>query len=146
MKKILCFVLIMAMGVLMVACGGDASSETVKGNGEQNAVTDGGVNLDNDAETNVKKEVTIDEVALALGLTGGEETFYNMIGAIDGKEYNGGNVELYQFDEDSSDYKKMISGEGVLKPAAYKDGIVLLFALGVQADTELVDAFNELEF
>ena len=130
MKKILSLLLSLILCTSLYACGGqnDTGSST--------------------EDTNVTNKInkTIDDVASELGLTGGTETFYSMIGATAGKEYNNGDVELYQFDENSDAYKKLINGESYLTASAYKDGIVLLFSLGTEVDTELVDKFNALNF
>lgn len=93
-----------------------------------------------------KVEKNINAVAEKLGLTDGSETFYTMIGATDGKEYNGGSVELYQFDEKSDSYKQIINDGVPFKAAAYKDGIILVFPAGTEADTDLVEQFNGIEF
>lgn len=95
----------------------------------------------------VKKiEKNIDSVAETLGLTGGSETFYSMIGATAGKEYNDGSVELYQFDEKSDAYKQIIGEGSSLKVSAYKDGIVLIFPAGTETDNDLIEKFNSIEF
>ncbi len=87
----------------------------------------------------------IDSVAEYLGYTDGEETYYATIGAIAGKEYDGGNFELYEFDENSEEYKTTINGGGLVKASAYKDGIVLIFP-NDEYNQELVDKFNNIEF
>lgn len=93
-----------------------------------------------------KIEKNINAVAEKLGLTGGSETFYSMIGATDGKEYNDGNVELYQFDEKNDSYIQIINDGVPFEAAAYKDGIILIFPAGTEADNDLVKQFNEIEF
>lgn len=93
-----------------------------------------------------KIEKNINAVAEKLGLTGGSETFYSMIGAIDGKEYNDGSVELYQFDEKNDSYTQIINDGIPLEAAAYKDGIILVFPVGTEADNDLVEQFNGIEF
>ncbi len=164
MKKILCLLLASAICVSLVACGGkgnttdddttDVSNDTTNGDTTENIDTtdDFGIGkvIDNETEapvsTGKKVDKNINAVAEALGLTGGEKNFYDKIGAIDGKEYNGGNVVLYQYDEDSEKYQEILNGNGSSRIAAYKDGIVLLFPVGSNAGYELVEAFNELVF
>ena len=97
-------------------------------------------------ESGKKIEKTIDAVAEALGLTNGEKNFYDKIGAIDGKEYNGGTVVLYQYDVSGEKYQEILNGNGSSRIASYKDGIVLLFPVGSNTDYDLVNAFNALEF
>lgn len=98
------------------------------------------------AEDNTEIEIKIDYVAEQLGLTDESEVLYGLIGAVAGKQYSNGNIELYQFDENSQAYKDLIGRKTYLIPAAYKDGVVLIFALGTETDQDLVDAFNALEF
>ena len=95
---------------------------------------------------NTKIEKNIDAVAEFLELENGSETLYSMIGAIDGKEYNDGNVELYQFDENDDAYKQMIGENASLNVSAYNEGIVLIFPAGQTPDDEMIDKFNGIEF
>ena len=114
MKKIITILLSMVLLLVFTACGGSDSSSS-----------------DKSKETEAPKiEKNIDAAAEALGLTGGEETMYAMIGATAGKEYNDGAVELYQFEEDSDAYKEIESSDSVsgIPVAAHKDGIALIFA------------------
>ena len=113
MKKIITILLSMVLLLVFTACGGSDSSSS-----------------DKSKETEAPKiEKNIDAAAEALGLTGGEETMYAMIGATAGKEYNDGAVELYQFEEDSDAYKEIESSDSVsgIPVAAHKDGIALIF-------------------
>lgn len=90
MKKIITILLSMVLLLAFTACGGGSDSSS----------------SDKSKETEAPKiEKNIDAAAEALGLTGGEETMYAMIGATAGKEYNDGAVELYQFEEDSDAYE-----------------------------------------
>ena len=93
-----------------------------------------------------KVERNLDSVAEALGLEDGNSTFYAFIGAIDGKEYNGGNVELYQFDVDADAYAQIIGDDSPLSISAYKDGFVLLFPAGVEEDANIVAKFKDIVF
>lgn len=136
MKKILVLLLASLVCFSAVSCGEKSSS-----NGN-NADSSGSYTVSDENKT----EKNIDAVAKKLGLTGGSDTLFSMIGATDGKEYNDGDVELYQFDEKSEAYKNIISGNGYLKATAYKDGIVLIVPASAQADPELIEAFNALEF
>jgi len=134
MKKILCLLLALVTCISLVACGNQATP-----NGNDNAVTD-------QEQPTGEIEIKIDSIAQALGLTDESEVMYDLIGAIAGKQYCDGNIELYQFDESSDAYKDLIGGKTYLTPAAYKDGVVLIFAFGYEADSNLIDAFNALEF
>lgn len=131
MKKIITILLSMVLLLVFTACGGSDSSSS-----------------DKSKETEAPKiEKNIDAAAEALGLTGGEETMYAMIGATAGKEYNDGAVELYQFEEDSDAYKEIKSSDSVsgIPVAAHKDGIALIFA-NDETDQAILDAFNQLQF
>lgn len=131
MKKIITILLSMVLLLVFTACGGSDSSSS-----------------DKSKETEAPKiEKNIDAAAEALGLTGGEETMYAMIGATAGKEYNDGVVELYQFEEDSDAYKEIESSDSVsgIPVAAHKDGIALIFA-NDETDQAILDAFNQLQF
>lgn len=132
MKKIITILLSMVLLLAFTACGGSSDSSS----------------SDKSKETEAPKiEKNIDAAAEALGLTGGEETMYAMIGATAGKEYNDGAVELYQFEEDSDAYKEIESSDSVsgIPVAAYKDGIALIFANN-ETDQAILDAFNQLQF
>ena len=131
MKKIITILLSMVLLLVFTACGGSDSSSS-----------------DKSKETEAPKiEKNIAAAAEALGLTGGEETMYAMIGATAGKEYNDGAVELYQFEEDSDAYKEIESSDSVsgIPVAAHKDGIALIFA-NDETDQAILDAFNQLQF
>ena len=97
-------------------------------------------------QNNQKTEKTVDSVAKYLGLSNGETQYYDMIGALDGKGYGEGDnaVEIYLFDESSESYQAIINNELYVKPAAYKDGIVLVFPNN--ENQEILDKFNKIEF
>ena len=146
MKRILCLLLTLVMCMSLVACGGESTNNAENTTQVTNDKTNSQNNKTETENVNVKKiDKNIDSVATELGLTDGSETLYSFIGAIAGKEYNGGDVELYQFEENSDAYKQIIEGE-ILKISAYKDGIVLLFPDGIEEDANLVNAFESLEF
>ena len=90
MKKILTLMLAFALCLGMTACG-EKMTAAVAGQDASNG--------------NKKIEKSVNAVAGELGLTGGEDTMYQMIGAKEGKQFNDGSVELYLFDEDSDEYK-----------------------------------------
>lgn len=127
MKKIITLLLSVILIIGMTACGSNSSDQG------------------KDAEV-VKIEKNIDATAEALEFTGGEETMYAFIGATAGKEYNDGNVELYQFDENSDAYKEIESSGTVagIEVAAYKDGIALIFPN--EADQTIIDKFNAIQY
>ena len=141
MKKLIAIIMVMCMVLSFAACGGN---ETDKNETVPNETVEG-ENTSTEVEEVQAPSMSIEEIATALGLTGEEDVMYDLIGAVAGKQYDG-DVELYQFEEDSDAYKELIEGKTYLTASAYKKGIVLIFALGVEVDTNLVDAFNALEF
>ena len=139
-KKIAALCLTTGMIVASAACTNNQKQQTESTTNNTVSTTE------SETEKVEKIEKNIDSVAEKLGLTGGSETLYSMIGATAGKEYNDGNVELYQFDTKSDVYKQIIGEGGPLKAAAYKDGIVLIFPAGTEADSDLIEKFNIIEF
>ncbi len=129
MKKALILCLILALAVVMTACGGDKAETS-----------------EEDTTQVVKTEKTIDAVADALGLTGKSETFYDMIGADDGAEFNDGSVEIYQYDPESEAYKNIEAGKGEIEAAACNSGFIIVFPEGTDPDQKLLDTFNSLQF
>ena len=104
MKKIITILLSMVLLLAFTACGGGSDSSS----------------SDKSKETEAPKiEKNIDAAAEALGLTGGEETMYAMIGATAGKEYNDGAVELYQFEEDSAGSLPSVNFASITAPTIW---------------------------
>ena len=138
-KKIIILCFVAGMIATLTSCTSNIMNQNDNTNN-----TASSVELEKDI--NIKIEKDIDSVAEKLGLTGGVETLYSMIGANAGKEYNDGSVELYQFDEKSEVYKQIIGDNSPLKVSAYKNGIVLIFPVGTEEDKNLIYEFNSIEF
>jgi len=132
MKKVLILTIAVIFSIALVACGSDQAAE------EETADT-------TDTEV-VKIEQNIDAVAEALGLSGKSETYYEMIGAKDGAEYNDGSIELYQYDPESQDYKDIEKGEGAIEAAACNNGFIIVVPDGTDPDKKIIDAFKNLQF
>lgn len=132
MKKITVILLSLVLCFGLFACGNDKDADN----------NDADSSKDNAATVTIEKD--IDAVAKHLDLKDGEKTMYSTIGAENGKEYNGGKVELYEFKEDSNEYKDIVKGDGSIKAAAHKDGIILVFPN--DADQKIIDQFNEINF
>lgn len=132
MKKITVILLSLLLCFGLFACGNDKNANDNDANNDK----------DNTATVSIDKD--IDAVAKHLDLKGGEKTMYSAIGAENGKEYNDGEVELYEFKEDSNEYKDIVKGDGAIKAAAHKDGIILVFPN--DTDQKLIDKFNEINF
>lgn len=136
MKKAIFLIIAIILSTILVACSN--SSEDNPLNREQST---------EETKINITKvEKSIDAIAGYLGYSDGEETYYTTIGAVAGKEFDGGRFELYQFDEESEAYNNMISGNSYLNVAAYKDGFILVFPMDVQTDNALVEKFNSIYF
>ena len=137
-KKIIIFCFVIGLIATLGACSGNQKNQT--NTNAENVISA------SEPEKVPKIEKNIDSVAEFLGITNGSETLYSIIGAIAGKEYNNGSIELYQFEEKSDAYKQIIGENSPLKISAFKDGIVLLFPAGAEADKDLIDKFNSIEF
>lgn len=132
MKRITVILLSLLLCLGLFACGNDSDAD------------DGNVNNNDNNNAAVSIDRNIDAVARHLDLKDGTEVEYDKMGAKLGKKYNDGKVELYEFKEDSKEYKNIIKGEGDVKAAAHKDGIVLV--LPKDSDQKLIDQFNEINF
>lgn len=135
MKKYLMLVLALVLVVSLASCG---SSEEPAEDPAAEPVAE--------EPAPEPTEKTIPAIAEALGLSDQGEVYFEIIGARDGAEFNGGAVEIYIFDEDQEEYKTLISGDGFVVPAAYHDGVVLVFPEGTEPDPALVEAFDGLVF
>lgn len=132
MKKLLILCLIVVFAISLCACGGDKAENSDSETGDTTEV--------------VKTEKSIDAVAEALGLSGKEETFYDMIGADDGAEFNDGTIEIYQYDPESEAYKNIEAGKGDIEAEACNSGFILVVPDGSEPDQDIIDAFNKLVF
>ena len=133
-KKILVTIPILTLLLFAAACGNEASG-------------------DGDAAADVPKiEKNIDAVAAELGLENKQEKSPEMIEASDGAGFDGG-VELYLYEDTSSDAYRDITGDGydmmgisTIKAAAANDGMILVFSNGEEGDPSLIEAFEALRF
>lgn len=153
MKKLFVLLLTLTLSFSFVACGSDDNNAADDNNNaatEDNAAdnaADADKNADKDTakDTDNKKiERNIDAVADYLDLKKGDETLYDMIGAKSGREYNDGEIELYEFDKDSAEYKKIIDGDGAVEAAAHNDGIIMVVTK--EQDKELIQKFKDIQF
>ena len=135
-KKLISILLTFLLLISFVACSNNSSS----GNNKQTT----NVSENGRTKSENKVEKSVDAVAEYLGFIDGEEQYYTMIGAKDGKAYNNGELEIYLFDESSDSYKAAIDGSGFAKADAYKDGIVLIFPN--KKDQTIIDKFNDIKF
>lgn len=137
MKKFMMFALVLILSISMIGCGSSDAEEP----SDAPEISE---TVEEPAPEPIEK--TIPAIAEALGLSGQSEVYFEVIGARDGAEFNDGAVELYIFDEDQEEYKTLTSGDGFVVPAAYHDGVVLVFPEGTDPDPELVQAFDALTF
>lgn len=134
MKKIMLLVFVIVLTIGLCSCGGGSDpAEEPETAAETQTQTEA-----------VKIERSIDAVADALGLTEKSEVYYTVIDADDGAEFNGGAVELYQYDPENQVYKDICAGEGAIKAEAYNNGFILVVPDGTEADEDLVMRFKEL--
>jgi len=152
MKNLLVFLLTLSLAFSFAACGDDNDNDAAdNGNNaavedNTNAAADDAENKDNDNDKDKEIDKNLDAVADYLGLKGGEDSLYEIIGAKAGKKYNDGKVELYLYDDDSDEYEKMKKGEGSIKIAAHNDGVVLVFGNEEDKDEDIIKKFKEIDF
>jgi len=112
MKKVFALLLIIVLVIGLAGCGNTQSS---------------GESATKDTPT---IERSIDAVAEALGFENGDDVYYSMIGAIDGKQYvsNDKEYEIYQYELKSSEYQKIVDGKTTngIAFTAYNNGFALL--------------------
>ena len=137
MKKLMMFALVLVLAISMIGCGSSDAEEP----SDAPEISE---TVEEPAPEPIEK--TIPAIAEALGLSGQSEVYFEVIGARDGAEFNDGAVELYIFDEDQEEYKTLVAGDGLVVPAAYHDGVVLVFPEGTEPDQALVEAFDGLVF
>ena len=131
MKKHILIGLIMALLVCFCGCGGQSGEQTTTETTETTT-----------QEQTVKR--SIDAVAEELGLTGKSETYYTVIGAKDGAEFNDGTVELYLYDPNDQNYKDIADGHGVIEAEAVNNGFILVVPEGTEPDAEIVAKFKDI--
>lgn len=98
----------------------------------------------NNQTEQAKNSNTSDIVSTAAPKT--EKLAKNINAVAEKLRLTGGSVELYQFDEKNDSYTQIINDGIPLEAAAYKDGIILVFPVGTEADNDLVEQFNGIEF
>lgn len=148
MKKLIVLLLTLTLSFSFVACGNDNTDEPMNDNNttveDNDDVKDNAAAGDNKGEDAQRIDRDIESVADYLDLKKGDEIVYDVIGAKAGRAYNGGDIELYEFDRDSAEYDKITKGEGKVKAAAHNEGIVLVFTKN--HDDKLVEHFKNIRF
>jgi hypothetical protein len=134
MKKHILIGLIMALLMCFCGCGGSEEQTTAETTETTTQTTT--------QEQTVER--SIDAVADELGLTGKSETYYTVIGAKDGAEFNDGTVELYLYDPNDKNYKDIADGNGVIKAEAVNNGVILVVPEGTEPDAEIVAKFKDI--
>ena len=132
MKKHILIGLIMALLMCFCGCGGQSEEQTTAETTTQTTTQEQTV------------ERSIDAVAEELGLTGKSKTYYTVIGAKDGAEFNDGTVELYLYDPNDQNYKDIADGNGVIKAEAVNNGVILVVPEGTDPDAEIVAKFKDI--
>ena len=125
MKRIISFILTIFMIIILASCGAE------------------------------KIDPTIPVIAEYLGLENEEPVFFEMVEAIDGKQYEGGKIEIYKYDVNDAAYKKVITdgyemafGEMIIsfKATAYNNGFVLYLQDEVKNSDDIIETFKNLKF
>lgn len=143
-KRILAAALVLAVVVMLAACSSRAPKDQAPA-AEPSAPEQ--TEEVKEPEAPAKTEKTVDAIADALGLTDKTEVMFSIVGAQDGAEFNGGDVEVYIYEDQNADgYKGFASGSGMFGTAYCRDGVVLVFLDGVEPDTKIVEAFEGLTF
>ena len=78
---------------------------------------------------------------------------YEMIGAKAGASYSKG-IEIYEYDENSDAYQKVISEEGydimggllTIRATAYNSGMVIIYSGDDVIDNKILEKFKALKF
>ena len=143
MKKAITLLLTLLLSLSLFACGSNTDDNgTADSNNTTTAEDSKDENTAGDSEEKIEK--SIDAVADYLGLEKGEETLYSSIGAKSGREYNNGEIELYEFDKDSAEYETIVEGNGSVKAEAYNDGIVMVVTK--EQNQDLIQKFKNIKF
>lgn len=161
-KKLLTILLLFALSVSAVACGGkeSESNEPPKTTDNQDGITS--ENNDSKKADTTKSDSTeatektikdIEDYLLAKGVLSGErvEKAATIIGGISGFMYRDSVGEVYEYDTESEAYKKLLNGEGVsiegmegytMTPVSMNGKFVLF---GEDVPQDLIDAFNSFK-
>lgn len=125
------------------------SETTISENNEDNGDNDN----KNDVSTEESSLTDLEEYLLSVGVLSGErtETAASMIGALSGFKYADSYVEIYEYDVNSEEYKKLSSGESVeldgmagvsIKATAINGKYVLIASYENSISQDAVDAFT----
>lgn len=156
-KKITTFLLTVAMGMTLVACGGNSETSTDIDNSsestqnESNDTAEDASDQTGDPSLDDLESYLLDKGALTGEKT---QTSAEMIGAISGFKYADANAEIYEYDENSDDYKTLSGGgsieiEGMsgytVSSTAINGKFVLMASSSGEISQELIDAFNSFK-
>lgn len=97
-------------------------------------------------DTAPKIDSTVDAVAEYLGLGSGEMVLFQMIEAKDGKQYQNGKVEIYQYSTTDATYKMIENKEYILTADALNNGFVLIIVEDIDNKQDLINKFNAIKF
>lgn len=168
-KKVLTALLLLALSSGAVACGGNeprnsessqSSEETISTPEAENSESN--LEIQNEKESTSENDFTevsektledIENFLLDKGVLAGERVQMGaeLIGGIAGFKYKDSIGEIYEYDIESEEYKKLANGEeiplqgmdGFTMKAISVNGKFVLF--GDDVPQELIDAFNSFE-
>lgn len=156
-KKIVTFLITVAMGMTLAACGGNSETSTDTDSSAESTQSESNDTAEDTSDQ--AENPTLDDLESYLldkGVLTGEktQTSAEMIGAISGFKYADSNAEIYEYDENSEDYKTLSEGgsieiEGMsgyaVSSTAINGKFVLMASSSGDVSQELIDAFNSFE-
>lgn len=131
-KKLLSLLAITVLVLAFTSCGGGDNGSAKSSEPEKPTI-----------------ERSVGALADYLELKDPSDSAFGMIGAENGKKYEDGKVEIYEFDPSSDAYKDIEKSKTIMDfpVAGIKDGMILFIQDGYSGDTEnLIKKFNEVEF
>lgn len=148
MKKILEFLFFFSLSVCVVACG----KNELENNNSPNISTKSDITNNSTKQTEKTLE-ELEKYLLEKGVLSGKriKKEAKLIGAISGFTYMDSSGEIYEYDINSENYKKIIDGERIpilgmegldVKAASVNGKFVLI---GDDVSKELMDAFNSFK-
>ncbi len=156
-KKLATFLLTVAMGITLMACEGNSGTSTSSDSSPEPTQSESNeVSEDTSEQAGGPTIDDLESYLLDKGVLSGEktQTSAEMIGAISGFKYADSNAEIYEYDENSDDYKTLSDGEAIeiegmsgytVSSTAINGKFVLMASSSGEISQELIDAFNSFK-
>lgn len=146
-KTLFAFMIVLALCFTLAGCGSDADDTAAAPSASAPVVAEQPQEEPEAEPAPATTPKELDAIAEALGLTDKGEVYFSILGAADGAEYNGGDIELYIFEDTANEsYAGFEANSGMYGTAYCKDGVALVFLDGVEPDAGIVEAFEALVF